>query len=229
MNTGARAFKCGVSSIDTSMLMCGVLTCGEYFKGTAIAELAGRIYGRINGGGEQKAAAKTAIPARCGSCPRSSEEPRTSTPACRATSYRYTFYCGLMMLYLLGLGSPTHPLPAAAWHAWKRPIYHYHGLPYIHSSVPIYGDQYSHAWFDFRGKRDACANYFQSSVTAARAHKIFCLGLKPRFPDYSQKLWGTISSHSLKGYVNWRRPAGAMVTLKLSAGEGHERRKRWRL
>ena len=119
---------------------------------------------------------------------------------------RWDSYCELMMIYLLGLGSPTHPLPPETWDAWKRPPFDYYHLHYIGSFAPIFVHQYSHAWFDFRGKQDRYADYFANSITATQAHRLFCLGLSHRFPDYAEDLWGISSSDSVKGYVAWGGP-----------------------
>jgi hypothetical protein len=63
--------------------------------------------------------------------------------------------------------------------------------------------QYSHAWFDFRNKRDHYADYFANSVTATRAHHAFCLDLgKPYSDDY----WGISASDSQHGYTAWGGP-----------------------
>jgi hypothetical protein len=85
---------------------------------------------------------------------------------------RWDSYSELMMIYLLGLGSPTYPLPKECWDAWKRPPFEFDGLHYIGSYAPLFVHQYSHAWFDFRGKADAYANYFENSVMATKAHKL---------------------------------------------------------
>jgi hypothetical protein len=66
--------------------------------------------------------------------------------------------------------------------------------------------QYSQAWFDFRGKRDKYADYFQNSVTATEVHRRFCLELGKEFPDYSEDLWGITASDSQQGYVIWGGP-----------------------
>jgi hypothetical protein len=66
--------------------------------------------------------------------------------------------------------------------------------------------QYSQAWFDFRGKRDAFADYFQNSALATDAHRHFCIELSTQFPDYSDDLWGITASDSQKGYVIWGGP-----------------------
>ena len=86
-----------------------------------------------------------------------------------------------MMIYLLGMGSSSHPLPPAAWSAWKRTTFEYDGLRYIGSFAPLFVHQYSQAWFDFRGKRDKYADYFQNSVIATDVHRRFCLGLSKIF------------------------------------------------
>lgn len=191
MNTGARAYQSEVSSIDTAILMCGVLTCSEYFSDPDITDLAGKIYNRVNwpwmlNGGSTLS--------------------QGWTPEGGFLTSRWDTYSELMMLYLLGLGSPTFPLPASTWDAWSRPIFHYQGLTYIHAAVPLFADQYSQAWFDFRHKQDAYANYFQNSVTATKAHKLFCLSLSSKFPDYTNNLWGITSSDSANGYVAWGGP-----------------------
>ena len=66
--------------------------------------------------------------------------------------------------------------------------------------------QYSQAWFDFRGKRDQYADYFENSIFATDAHRRFCLELGKQFPDYSDDLWGISASDSQKGYVIWGGP-----------------------
>ena len=80
-----------------------------------------------------------------------------------------------MMIYLLAIGSPTHPVAPEYWNNFSRPIIHYKEFNYISGDDPLFTHQYSQAWFDFRNKRDAYANYFENSVTATRAHKAFCL------------------------------------------------------
>ncbi|MBN1269248.1 MAG: DUF3131 domain-containing protein, partial [Kiritimatiellae bacterium] len=110
-----------------------------------------------------------------------------------------------MILYLLAMGSPAHPLPAGAWHAWSRPYYTYDGLTYV-QGVPLFLHQYSHCWVDFRDKRDAYADYFRNSRLATMAHREFCLRLRDRFPKYSESLWGMTASKGPRGYAVWGGP-----------------------
>jgi hypothetical protein len=191
MESGKRWEKTELSSIDTSLLLCGVLTARQYFADQEIKDLSTKIYERVdwqwmlNGG--------TTV--SMGWHPESG-----------FLKARWEKYCELMMIYLLGIGSPTHPLPASSWDAWNRPRIKYEGLEFISGNDPIFTHQYSHAWFDFRKKRDAYANYFENSVTATKAHKLFCLSFREKFPDYSEDLWGISASDYVKGYTAWGGP-----------------------
>lgn len=192
MNTGERWEKCELSSVDTSILLCGVLTARQHFSDQEIKDLATKIYERVdwpwmlNGG----------LTLSMGWHPESG-----------FLSARWEHYCELMMIYLLGIGSPTHPLSPDTWKAWTRPVIKYQGLEYISGNDPIFTHQYSQAWFDFRKKRDAFTNYFENSVKATKAHKLFCLSLHDRFPDYSENLWGISASDYAKGYTAWGGPS----------------------
>jgi len=191
MNTGQRWAQCELSSIDTSLLLCGVLTAKQYFQDAMIQDLATKIYAQVdwpwmmNGG------------------------PTFSmgwTPESGFLAARWEHYCELMMIYLLGIGSTTNPVSAASWNAWTRPTITFQGLTYISGNDPLFTHQYSQAWFDFRNKKDAYANYFDNSITATKAHKLFCLSLKSQFGDYSDDLWGISASDYAKGYTAWGGP-----------------------
>jgi hypothetical protein len=191
MSTGARATGSEVSSIDTSILLCGVLTCRQYFQDAQVQSLATQIYERIdwpwmlNGG---------------------STFSMGWTPENGFIATRWDTYSELMMLYLLAMGSTTNPVPASTWSAWARPSFTYQGLTYISSGAPLFTHQYSHAWFDFQNKHDAYADYFQNSITATSAHELFCISLASSFSDYSENFWGISSSDSVNGYVAWGGP-----------------------
>jgi len=191
MDNGERLWGCEVSSIDTSLLLCGVLSARLHFADSEIQDLATKIYERVdwpwmlNGG---KAFSMGWHP----------EEGFLNA--------RWEHYCELMMIYLLAMGSPTHPVPAAAWDAFTRPKVTVEGIEYISGNDPLFTHQYSHAWFDFRDKRDAYTNYFENSVKATQAHKLFCLSLREQFPDYNDDLWGITASDSRSGYRAWGAP-----------------------
>ncbi len=191
LNTGERLWDSEVSSIDTAILLCGVLTCRAHFPHSEISELASDIFNRVDWTWLSE---DTRI------------LPHGWTPEAGFLQYRWDNYSEMMMMYLLGLGSATYPLAAETWTAWKRVTFEYDGIRYIGSFAPLFVHQYSQAWFDFRGKRDQYTDYFQNSVTATEVHRRFCIDLASQFPDYSDSLWGITASDSARGYVAWGGP-----------------------
>jgi hypothetical protein len=107
------------------------------------------------------------------------------------------------MIYLLAIGSPSHPVSPELWKNFTRPVMEFEGYSYISGTDPIFVHQYSHAWFDFRNKRDAYTNYFENSVIATRAHKAFCLA-HPQW--FNEDYWGVTASDSVVGYRGWGGP-----------------------
>ena len=191
-STGERMWNSELSSIDTALMLCGVLTARQYFSSDAqIVDLATQIYNSVNwpwmlnGGPTLTMGWK---------------------PESGFLDARWSHYCELMMIYLLGIGSPTHPIAPATWSAWTRPTYTYQGITYVSAGDPLFTHQFSQAWFDFRNQHDAYADYFQNSVKATQAHKLFCISLHDRFPDYSDSLWGITASDSMHGYLAWGGP-----------------------
>jgi hypothetical protein len=190
--TGERMWDSEVSSIDTAILLCGILTCREHFRHPAVAQLAELIFNRVDW---TWLAEDTALLGH------------GWTPEVGFLSSRWDDYSELMMMYLLGMGSSAHPLRQETWNAWKRVTFEFDGMRYIGSFAPLFVHQYSQAWFDFRGRRDKFADYFQNSVVATQAHRAFCLELSKQFPDYSADLWGISASDSQDhGYVVWGGP-----------------------
>lgn len=192
MNTGARAYNSELSSIDTSLLLCGVLTCRQYFQDKQIQSLATQIYNRVNWPWMLNGGSAFSM---------------GWTPESGFLTSRWDTYCELLMIYLLAIGSTTKPVPSSTWDAFTRPKLTYSGTTYISNRVaPLFIHQYSHAWFDFRNKHDRYANYFNNSITATQVHKLFCLSLRSQFKDYQPNLWGITSSDSSNGYTAWGGP-----------------------
>ena len=179
-----------ISSIDTSLFLCGVLTARAHFhKDAEIVRLATALYERVD-------------------WPWMLDNELTFSMGFADGSFlkaRWNHYCELMMIYLLAMGSPTHPVAASSWDAFARPKMTYKDYTYIGADDPLFVHQYSHAWFDFRGKRDKYANYFDNSVIATQAHKAFCLN---RGKPYSADYWGISASDSAHGYTAWGGPPG---------------------
>ncbi len=189
--TGERIWDSEISSIDTAILLCGVLTCRQHFRSSQVNRLASDIYNRVEWTWLSED---------------TSLLPHGWSPEGGFLPYRWDYYSELMMMYLLGLGSSRYPLPYDTWKAWKRTTFEYEGLRYIGSYAPLFIHQYSQAWFDFRGKQDEFVDYFKNSIIATEVHRRFCIELAKKFPDYSEDLWGITSSDSEHGYVVWGGP-----------------------
>lgn len=193
LNTGQPLSGSEVSSIDTAILLCGVLTARAYFDDATIAALATQLYERVNWPWMLNGGAAFA---------------QAWYPATGFAAARYDTYCELMMLYLLAIGSPSYPIAPSYWSNFARPLLSYAGYTYISSdSDPLFTHQYSHAWFDFRAKRDGYANYFANSISATQAHETFCLAYPSvESPWYTEDYWGITSSDYVGGYTAWGGP-----------------------
>ena len=195
VNTGERKWKSEVSSIDTALLLAGALTARQYFHDDAqIVELATKIYERVD------------FPWMLNGHPTLLSmgwHPETGF-----LKARWDDYSEHAILYLLAIGSPTHPITPAAWYAWRRNWNEYRGYRYL-GTTPLFTYQYSQAWIDFRGRRETQGehiNYFENSLQATLAHRQFCLDLAKDFPGYGPNVWGISASDSAKGYVAWGGP-----------------------
>jgi hypothetical protein len=199
LRTGAREWQSESSSIDTALLLAGVLTVRQCLsEDLEVARLGDAIYRRVD---FHWMLAGDPLVLSHGWKPEEG-----------FLKGRWDHYCELMILYVLAIGSPTHPIPAASWYAWSRPVMTFQDYRYVSAADPLFVHQYAHAWVDFRGWREApppgipAVDWFANSVTATRAHKAFCLSLSSEFPGYGDNVWGITASDSRKGYVAWGGP-----------------------
>lgn len=188
VKTGQPLVNSEVSSIDTAILLCGVLSCRAYFNDARITALATQLYNRVDWPWMLNGGKTFSMGWR---------------PSTGFIATRWDHYSELMMLYLLAIGSPTHPISAESWSAFTRPSVKFGVFEYISGRDPLFVHQYSHAWFDFASKRDAYANYFVNSIVATRAHKAFCLSLNR---GYNNDYWGVSASDWEHGYTAWGGP-----------------------
>ena len=191
--TGERIWNSEVSSIDTALLLAGVLTAKQCFsEDPAIGALADKIYRgldfkwMLNGDKELLS--------------------HGWSPENGFIAYRWDTHSELMLLYVLGLGSPSSPLPPSSWRAWKRPVVNYGGVSFISGAPPLFIHQYTQAWVDFRGKKDGGTDWFENSVLATRANRGMCGELSSLFPGYGPDIWGVTASDSASGYRAWGGP-----------------------
>ena len=198
MTTGRRAGRSELSSIDTALLMGGVRYAGQYFGGASADEariraLSDSLFDRVDW---------------AWFAPR---PPRVSlgwSPEGGFLPFDWVGYNEAMLLYLLALGSRTHPLPASAWAAWTVNYSFrsdYSALPYV-SFPPLFGHQYSHVWVDFRGTRDAFmrtvgSDYFENSRRATLAQRAYTTANPRGFVGYDADGWGITASDYPSGYL----------------------------
>ena len=188
VDTGERRWDSEVSSIDTAFLLGGVLTAANYFSNVpGITQLADTIYNRVDFewmlNGDRFLLSHGWKPGK------------------GFLKYKWDTYSELPLLYLLAIGSPTHPITPQSWYTWQRPLYTYGKYEFI-SGGPLFTHQYSHAWIDFRNRFDrGFIDFFQNSVHATRANRLFCMNLKATYPDsFGSEIWGATASDSPKGY-----------------------------
>lgn len=186
--TGDPKWDSELSSIDTALFLGGALSAAQFFHDDAeINKLARQIYERVDFewmlDGDRLLLSHGFVRGK------------------GFLKYKWEIYCELPLLYLLAIGSPAHPITAQSWYAWQRPIYNYGPFRFI-SGGPLFTHQYSHAWVDFRNRRDrSFVDFFQNSVSATRANRLYCLNLQNAFPlSFGPDTWGITASDSPKGY-----------------------------
>ncbi|MDQ3180518.1 MAG: hypothetical protein M3Q33_08360 [Acidobacteriota bacterium] len=194
--TGARRWTSEISSVDSALLLGGVLTVRQCFADDKeIVNLATQIYERVDFSWML-----------AGSPNLFSHGWKPETGFLTA---RWKDYSEQMLLYILAVGSPTHPVSPDVWDAWQRDWRRFYGYRYLAAASPLFIHQFSHAWIDFRGKRESRpphTDYFENSVKATKAHKAFFQTLSKEFPGYSENVWGLTASDSRRGYIAWGAP-----------------------
>ena len=192
MTTGKNTRQSELSPIDTTLFLAGALFAAEYYEDTAIRDLAMKIYERVDWkwmlhNGETFAMAWS--------------------PSMGFSRHRWDAYCESMIMYLLAIASPTHPIPAASWKAINRPAGSYGDYRLI-QMPPLFTHQYSHIWIDFRDKNDGFADYFKNSVNATLANRQFAIDQSKQFKTYGPDSWGITASDGPNGYKAYGAPPG---------------------
>jgi hypothetical protein len=186
METGKRFKDVELSTIDTTLFLAGALFCQSYFDRDndterAIRETAERLYTRADW---------TYFHER---------HPLISmgwTPEGGLHDYDYTGYNEAMILYILAIGSPTHPISPKAWNAYTssyRWDTHY-GQQHV-VFAPLFGHQFSHVWIDFRGIKDHVMrekgiDYFENSRRATLSQRAYAIDNPMGWRGYGENVWG---------------------------------------
>jgi len=202
MDTGERAWKCELSSIDTALFLAGAIVAREYFQDEEITALVNQLYADMDWKWFQNGGETVSL---------------SWHPESGFSRYRWNNYSEHLMMSFLALGAPKHALDAHYWRAWARqPVGTYAGYRYI-QQAPLFIHQFTHSYADFRDRRDAFADYFRNSILATLAQRQFCMDLRREFPSWSERLWGITASDSATGYKAW---GGPPRTLQFNALDG---------
>ena len=190
MDEGRRAWDSELSTIDTTLLVAGLLCVAEYFDADTAGEREVRdgarmVYERVEwdwalDGGETVSMGWT--------------------PEKGFLRYRWQGYDEALILYALAAGSPTHPIPPSAFDAYTR-TYRWKTI-YGHAHVyagPLFIHQFSHLWIDFRGVPDAYMrargiDYFENSRRATLVHREYATRNPRGFEGYGPDSWGITAS-----------------------------------
>jgi hypothetical protein len=190
MRSGARFQTIELSTIDSALLLGGVLFCREYFDQSdasevAIRALADSIYRRADWRWIQ---------------PRAPLVSMGWTPEDGFHTYDWKGYDEAMLVYILALGSPTHAIDSTSWPAWTATYKwgSYYGQQHV-GFAPLFGHQYTHVWIDFRGIQDAYMrahgiDYFENSRRATRAQRAYAIDNPGHFAAYGDSVWGLSAS-----------------------------------
>ena len=190
-----------LSTIDTALLLAGIIDAKQYFNSgdateVQIRTLADQIYGRVDWTFVQNA-----------SPPAIKHGWKPGVGFIDGGAY-WTGYNEMMIMYLLALGSPTHPVPASDWTTWYSSYYYtdpgYGGHAYV-IFPPLFGHQYSHCWIDFRNRRDGVMqflgfDYFENSRRATYAQQAYCIANPLGRVGYGANQWGLTAGDGPTGY-----------------------------
>jgi hypothetical protein len=192
MQTGQRYRDVELSSVDTALLLAGVLFCREYFAAataqeTELRRIADGLLERVDWRWMQPRAPAIAM---------------GWTPEGGFLDYDWIGYNEGMIVILLALGSPTFPVEPAAWERWSSRYDEVYGEAYGQTHLrfpPLFGHQYSHIWIDFRQIRDRFMtahdlDYFENSRRATLAQRAYAIANPEGWTGYGADVWGLTAS-----------------------------------
>ena len=186
MDSGTRAWKCELSLIDSALLLAGMLTAATYFDQPSadereLRQLADDLYRRVDWNWAQ---------------PEGAAVVHGWKPESGFLNYGWEGYSEALLLYALGLGSPTHPLTEASFDAWTVTYQweNLYGIDFLYAG-PLFIHNFSHAWLDLRGIRDRFmrekrCDYFENSRRATLVQREYAIRNPRSFVGYCENRWG---------------------------------------
>jgi hypothetical protein len=200
MKTGRRVWQCELSLVDTTLLLAGVLAAGQYFDGddqeAEIRTLADGLYRRVDWRWAQNGG-ETVM--------------QGWKPECGFLHYGWEGYNEATILYILGLGSPTHSPFAGAFAGWTVTYQSENllGQDVLYSG-PLFTHMFSHAWIDFRGIQDQFmrsirSDYFKNSKSSIALHREYAARNPRSYVGYDRNFWGVTAGEGPEGLHGNRR------------------------
>ncbi|MCI8411802.1 MAG: hypothetical protein HFJ40_05155, partial [Clostridia bacterium] len=187
MNSGKREWNCEISIIDTAIFICGAIVAGEFFQGE-VKEKAEELYTRINW-----------------------EWYRNKENNYFYMGYKpengfwgqWDMYAEQLMLYVLGVASPTFPINKEMYYNIKKEKADYGEIKDIIYTYcgTLFTYQFSHAWIDFRNTKDKNGiDWFDNSIKATLANRKYCIENSKRFKTFGKDSWGLTACLGPNGY-----------------------------
>ncbi len=186
-NDGATRYKkVELSSVDTGLLMAGILSVMSYFDGednreVEIRKLADTLYRRVNWNWMMADNGLLSMGWK---------------PESGFLDYYWEGYSEGMILYILALGSPTHSIPEDSWNNWTKSYRResFRGKSYV-AYPALFTHQYTHIYVDFRGIKDEYMeemgiDYFENSRRATYANRDYCIRNPKSCKGYGANCWG---------------------------------------
>ena len=187
MKTGKREWNCEISIIDTAIFICGAITAGEFFRGI-VKDKADKLYKKINW---QWYTNKDNNYFYMGYSPE------------KGFWGNWDMYAEQLMIYVLGVASPTYPVDKSMYYSFKRESTNYgdfKDIIYTYCGT-LFTYQFSHAWIDFKNTKDLQGtDWFENSIKATMANRQYCIDNMKKFNTFGKNSWGLTASLSPKGY-----------------------------
>ncbi len=197
MQRGERFEQVELSTIDTALLLAGALFCRQYFSGanasdSTIRALADSLYYRADWSWARDGDSTLSMGWR--------PDPAMYQNDRGFITTHWRGYDEGMLVYVLAMGSPTHPISASAWDGWTATYRwaDFEGEGFL-QFPPLFGHQYSHVWIDFRGIADAYmrergSDYFQNSRKAVLSQWRYAIANPSAWRGYDASTWGLSAS-----------------------------------
>lgn len=176
-----------ISIIDTAILICGAFVAGEFFKGE-VKNKVEKIYKKINWNWFLN---------------KDTNQFYMGYSRELGHKGKWDIYGEQLMVYVLSTASPTFPVSRSTYDSFEKPLSSYGRIKDIVCTYfgSLFAYQYSHAFIDFRGRKDENGiDWFENSIKATKANREYCINNKEKYKTYSENSWGLTACLTPDGY-----------------------------